>query len=71
MGLLSEREGTGGSWEAPSNDLYGLWGEDTSSMFKVERKQVILPRVTRKEETMLESVAHYVTDKNKGERKRT
>jgi len=67
MGFISNREGTGGSWKAPANDLYGLWGQDESTMFHVARKQIILPGVTRKEEEMLESVARYVTDKNKGE----
>ncbi len=52
---------SGGSWKAPTNDLYGRFGK--TGMFGDTSKQVIMPGVTRKEGKRLNSIRKYVEDR--------
>ena len=62
----TSRKVNGGSWNAPSNDLYGRYGKSAKkeSLFaSVEiDKQLILPGVTQRERETLKSIKQYVTE---------
>lgn len=68
MGFLSQREGNGGSWSAPSNDLYDIYGGRQTGLFgSIEKspKQVIFPGVTPREETSLQKIQNYIHNESR------
>ena len=72
MGFLSNREGNGGSWSAPSNDLYGIYGGRQTGLFgDIEKnpKQVIFPGVTPREAKSLEKIQGIIEQNNRSERR--
>lgn len=72
MGFLSNREGNGGSWSAPSNDLYGIYGGRQTGLFgNIEKnpKQVIFPGVTPREAKSLEKIQRIIEQNNRSERR--
>jgi len=72
MGFLSDREGNGGSWSAPSNDLYGIYGGRQTGLFgNIEKnpKQVIFPGVTPREAQSLEKIQQVIRKNNREQRR--
>lgn len=64
-GLFATKKFNGGSWKAPAQDLFGVWDDESEDIFKVEKKNIILPGVTYREGQMLKHIEQYVKEKKK------
>ena len=59
--IRSTKKQSGGSWQAPTTDLYNRYS--TGGMFGDTSKQVIMPGVTANEKRRLNGVSQYVEEK--------
>lgn len=60
--IKQTKVGLGGSWQAPTNDLYDRYAPG-AGMFGDTSKQVIMPGVTANEKSRLENISDYVEEK--------